>query len=120
VFHAGRLVVEVLFWPALFLVIWGELSPMPVIEGAANDKVLHFVAYFGLAAMAGAGLKARLSAIKAVVALIVIGGLLEILQGLVGRDMSVFDELANAAGAIAGGGLARLVVEPLRRRFAGD
>lgn len=118
--HAARLAVDALFWPALFLVIWGELTPMPVLEGAVNDKGLHFAAYFGLAAMASAGLKTRRAVIKAVAALIVFGGVLEILQGLVGRDMSVFDALANAAGAVSGGTLARFLVEPLRRRFAGD
>jgi VanZ family protein len=90
------------------------------IQPAVNDKLLHFTAYFGLAAMAAAGLKSRSSALKAVIALILLGGVLEIVQGLVGRDMSVFDELTNAAGAVVGGFLARLVIEPLRRRFARD
>ena len=119
--HAGRVIVDALFWPALLLVIWGELAP-PDVEGAigVNDKLLHFIAYFGLAAMAAAGLKTRLSAVKAVLALIVFGGVLEIVQGLVGRDMSVFDGLANAVGAVTGGVLARLVIEPLRQRIADE
>ena len=118
--HAARIVVDTLFWPALFLVIWGELGPPSDIVGGVNDKVLHFTAYFGLAAMAAAGLKTRRSALIAVVALILFGGALEIVQGFVGRDMSIFDELANAAGATIGGVLGRALIEPLRRRFARD
>jgi VanZ family protein len=53
-----------------------------------------------------------------VVALIFLGGVLEILQGMLGRDMSVYDEMANSAGAILGATLARLAVEPLRKRLA--
>jgi VanZ family protein len=115
--HAARLALDVLFWPALVLVVWGELGPND-LEAGINDKVLHVTAYFGLAVLAAAGVRARVSAIKAVVALILFGGVLELLQGLVGRDMSLFDELANAAGALTGGLLARLIVEPIRRRIA--
>lgn len=44
-----------IFLPALALVIWGELKPS-LPEPGNWDKVLHFTAYFGLAAIATAPL----------------------------------------------------------------
>ena len=117
--HAVRLADAVLFWPALAVVVWGEVfAPIHLhLLDRVNDKVLHFIAYFGLAVMAAAAFKGRRGAVWAVLALIVMGGVLEIVQGYVGRDMSLGDELANASGALIGGGMARMLVEFLRRRF---
>jgi VanZ family protein len=50
-----------------------------------------------------------------VIGLIGLGGVLEIIQGFVGRDMSVYDELANALGAVAGGVAGRGAVQMLRQ-----
>jgi len=123
VLHAVRIVDAVLFWPAMALVVYGELSSRPErlffsLFGAINDKVLHFEAYFMLGAMAAAALKSRKPVVWAVVGLIILGGVLEIIQSYVGRDMSFFDELANTTGAVSGAVIARLIVEPLRRRWA--
>ena len=119
--HAARMVDSVLLWPALLLVIWGELTVLsPETRWPINDKLVHFIAYFGLGAMAAAALKRRRPVILAVLGLICLGGALEIVQGWVGRDRSFLDEVANTAGAITGAGLARLIVEPLRRRVADE
>ena len=116
--HAARLGDIVLFYPALLLVIWGELSPNePTVLEGASDKLLHFIAYFGLSAMAAAAVKSRRWAIVAAVGLIALGGILEIVQGFIGRDMSAYDELANTMGVLVGGFAARTIVEPLRRRL---
>jgi VanZ family protein len=121
-FHLARLADAVLFWPALTFVVWGELVA-PEGRGLLNflarinDKALHFIAYFILAAMAGAAFRDRRPVFTAVLALIVLGGALETLQGFVGRDSSAYDALANTVGAVTGGLLARTVVEPLRRRI---
>lgn len=117
--HTLRIAVAILFWPVLALVIWGEvLAPDGLsIFAYFNDKILHFNAYFIMAAMAAAAFRRRRGVIAAVLALILLGGVLEIVQHFTGRDASVYDELANAAGAILGGNLARIAVEPLRRRF---
>jgi VanZ family protein len=117
--HAARIADVILFYPALLLVIWGELTPRPaeVIEGY-NDKLLHFIAYFGLAAIAAIAVRRRKAAILAALGLIVLGGILEIIQGFVGRDMSLYDEFANTLGVVVGGFAARSIVEPLRRRLA--
>jgi len=119
--HAARIADEILFYPALGLVIWGELTPSEPhfldFLGELNDKALHFIAYFGLAAMAAAALKNRRPAVLASLALIVLGGVLEMVQGFTGRDMSFYDELANTAGVIAGTVSARAIIERLRSRF---
>ncbi len=90
-----------LFWPAVALVIWGELSPG---GGLPNvwDKLQHFVAYGGLAGMAVLGVGEKRHAIRIAAALIVMGALLEFVQAFVGRDASYLDELANSLGALCG------------------
>ena len=117
--HALRIGDAVLFWPVLFYVIWGEVGTLQVPDylEEANDKTLHFMAYFVLAAMAGAALKKRSAVIGAALALIALGGVLEIIQGFVGRDMSLYDELANTGGVIIGAVVGWLLVKALRERL---
>lgn len=92
-----------LFWPAVALIAWGELTPHPpAFTEHVWDKSLHFTAYFGLASMATVVLGAQRRTLWAVVGLIALGGVLEILQGYTGRDPDVFDAVANTLGAISG------------------
>lgn len=95
-----------LFWPALILVVWGELTPHPP-HLDAPDKLLHFLAYFGLSGIATTALAHRRAVLAIVLGLIALGGALEILQSFTGRDAEWLDEAANAAGAVLGalGGL---------------
>ena len=65
--------------------------------------------------MAAAGFKRRRQVALASLGLIVLGGTLEIIQGFIGRDMSLLDEAANTIGVAVGGLTARVVVEALRR-----
>jgi VanZ family protein len=118
-FHAARIADAILFWPLLAFVIWGELSAPPNLPLIVhfNDKVQHFTAYFILSAMAAGAVKRRGTALWACASLILLGGVLEIVQGFTGRDMSIYDELANSLGAIVGTISARAVIEPLRRRL---
>lgn len=80
------------------------------------DKVGHFLAYAGLAALISLsfeGTKARLGALMGAVAL---GALLEWGQSHVpGRDMSLLDGMANALGVMTGAIVFRLREEGLRR-----
>jgi VanZ family protein len=93
-----------LFWPAVLLVAWGELTPHPPgLEVEVWDKALHFMAYFGLAGLATVALSARRPALWAVLSLAILGGVLEILQGFTGRDPSLYDEIANILGVGLGG-----------------
>jgi VanZ family protein len=120
--HAARIAVGILFYPALATVIWGELAgPEPQLLGFLedfNDKILHFFAYFALAAMAAAACKERRSMLFASIGLMLLGAILEVLQGFMRRDMSFYDEVANVAGVLVGGIASRAVVEILRQRVA--
>lgn len=90
----------ILFLPAAAGVIGGELGPGAQVP--MNDKITHFTAYFVLALLATVALKARLRALWATLALIAMGGALEIVQGFVGRDCDIMDEVANSLGAVGG------------------
>jgi VanZ family protein len=121
VLHAARLADAFLFWPVLALVIWGELRPdLPDALHEINDKLLHFGAYFVLGAMAGGAVKRRGRVKWVILGLILVGAGMELLQAYVGRDASVFDEVANSVGAIGGALLARFVLDPLRERWGYD
>ena len=118
VLHRLRLTDAVVFWPVVLLVVWGSLIPSSVIQVPLyNDKLLHFISYFVLAAMGVTAFRARRPALLVVLGLMVLGGVLEIIQDFVGRQTSIADQLANTLGVLVGGILARLVVERLRRRF---
>ena len=88
-----------LFWPALVLVVWGELTPHPP-RLDAPDKLLHFLAYFGLSGIATTALGRHVVAV--ILGLIALGGMLEIAQMFTGRDAEWLDEAANAMGAVLG------------------
>jgi VanZ family protein len=103
VMKLSHLLALYLFWPAVLVVLWGELDPHPELEQEFWDKSLHFMAYFGLAGLGTVALNAGRRAAWAVLGLIAFGGFLEIVQGVIGRDMSLYDELANALGALGGG-----------------
>jgi VanZ family protein len=91
----------VLFWPALALVVWGELTPHPPTIHAP-DKLLHFTAYFGLAGIATVALQRGRGVLVALLCLVALGGALEIVQSFTGRDAEMLDEVANAVGATLG------------------
>lgn len=106
-----------LFWPAVLLVTWGELTPSPPrLEAHVWDKLLHFTAYFGLAGMAAWSLKTRHALALAVLGLIAFGGLLEIVQGMTGRDADIFDEVANTLGALSGTAVGLLLIRLVEGR----
>jgi VanZ family protein len=99
------------FWPAVAVIAWGELRAVPDEDGLPYwDKLLHFTAYFGLAWLATLAWGRRVHALVIVAVVAMLGGLLEILQGLVGRDAEWGDMLANLLGALAGGGIALLLL----------
>ncbi len=110
----SHLLAFYLFWPAAALVVWGELDPQPPdLETIIWDKALHFIAYFGLAGIVSVALKADRRVVAATLGLIVLGGVLEILQGFTGRDPSLLDEVANTLGALCGAGAGWLLIRML-------
>ncbi|MBN9588544.1 MAG: VanZ family protein [Alphaproteobacteria bacterium] len=92
-----------LFWPGVALIAWGELTPNPpTVAQHIWDKAEHFTAYFGLAAMATLVVGLRRPLAWAILGIIALGGVLEILQGLLGRDAELGDFIANTTGALVG------------------
>jgi VanZ family protein len=103
--HLARRVVAWLVLPALAVVIFGELTHSDVLgslEVHVWDKALHFTAYFGLSLMTTIAVRADRRALWWAAGLIALGGALEILQGMTGRDADIFDEVANTLGILTG------------------
>ena len=94
----------ILFWVIAVLVFYGELGPGD-IGFSVWDKLQHFGAYALMAGLLTVSLEARRWWLWGLLALVAMGGVLEILQGIVGRDMSFRDEIANTLGVIAGGSM---------------
>ena len=100
-------------WPAIALVAWGELTPSPpqeVSELLGWDKAQHFIAYFGLALMGVLGWAHRRRPLVIFLGVITLGGTLELLQAVVGRDAEWGDMAANTLGAGTGTVLAALLL----------
>jgi VanZ family protein len=92
-----------LFWPAMAVVIWGELTPHPPQAAALLwDKAEHFIAYFGLTLLASLAWGLRRSLVLVLAGMVALGGALEIIQSFVGRDAEWGDFLANDLGALTG------------------
>ena len=109
-----------LFWPAVAVVVWGELTPHPPSAAALMwDKAEHFIAYFGLTLLASLGWGLRRSLVFVFIAVVALGGALEILQSFVGRDAEWDDFFANSLGALAGLVLAVIYLSIPRRLVAG-
>jgi VanZ family protein len=100
------MIVLVCYWIALFLgTHWPRAHE--VLRIGASDKALHFCAYFGLALLVGVNwsLRAPFGWRQRGIALllvVVFGALDELTQIPVGRDASIYDWLADAAGAVLG------------------
>jgi VanZ family protein len=117
--HWFRRIDSWLIAPALLIVILGELAQLSAIDILASyfwDKALHFTAYFGLCLMTTIAVRANRNALWWALALVLLGGFLEIVQGFTGRDADIFDELANTLGVLAGLTLGWVGVTALRAR----
>jgi VanZ family protein len=107
-----------LFWPAVAVVVWGELTPHPPSAAALMwDKAEHFIAYFGLTLLASLAWGLRRSLAWVFAAVVALGGALEIIQSFVGRDAEWGDFFANDLGAVAGLSVAVLYLLIPRRRL---
>ena len=116
-----RRVGLVMFWPALAVVLWGELTPHPPrLPGPwVWDKFDHFTAYFGLSLLATLAWGLRRSLVWVILGLMAVGGSLEIIQSMVGRDGEWGDFLANDLGALLGFVVAAAYLAIPRRLVAG-
>lgn len=84
----------------LFALIYFSLVPTVPSAEAVGDKILHFLAYGGLVALAAAAWP-RLRLLVLFLGASFMGAILEIGQGLleIGRTASFADQLANMIGA---------------------
>jgi VanZ family protein len=101
----ARLIDAWLILPAILVVVYGELTHdrlVDVVTFGIWDKALHFTAYFGLCLMTTIATRANRRALWWALGLVLMGGMLEILQGMTGRDADIFDELANTIGVTTG------------------
>ena len=116
-----RRIGKVMFWPALIVVAWGELTPHPPrLAGPFQwDKLDHFIAYFGLSLLATLAWGLRRSLVWVFLAMVALGGSLEIIQSFVGRDAEWGDFLANDLGAMLGLALAIAYLAVPRRLVGG-
>jgi VanZ family protein len=105
------------FWPAVAVVAWGELAgpqQQEFPDFLVWDKAQHFTAYFGLALLATLGWGRRIRASVILGAVLLLGGVLEILQAFLGRDAQWADMGANTLGAVLGLGLGFLMLRAAR------
>lgn len=89
------------------IVVAGSLAPSRGVDLSGGDKMLHLIAYLGLALWFGGVYRPARYPLVAT-ALIALGLVLEVIQSHVGRSMEVADMVANAAGVLGGIGLSRL------------
>ena len=97
----------------LFGVVVGSLLPGSAVPGmGTSDKLLHFAAYAFLALWFG-GLSHREAHGRVALGLLLLGALLEVLQGVFAlhRNADLRDLLANALGIAFGILLARTIAE---------
>jgi VanZ family protein len=89
-------------WAMVAAVVWVSLTPRPPEVGVLGaDKLAHFAAYLLLAGWFGALYAGRSRAAWGL-ALVLLGVVLEFLQGLGGlRQLDPWDMLANALGVTA-------------------
>jgi VanZ family protein len=103
------------------LVLALSLTPRPAaFLGALNvyDKLWHFIAYaaLGFFAMRAVDRRGLLSFVVTIAGCTAFGGLIEIIQPLVGRKRDLGDFLINLAGAAIGAAIAALLSRVSRSR----
>jgi len=96
--------VQALFFAALIVVVLGTLAPGSSIPSPPiwNDKLLHFVGYFGLGLLGGMGWPDRRTTLFFLMPMF--GMALEVIQGVFipWRAFEWADGVANIVGAVAG------------------
>jgi VanZ family protein len=97
-------------WTLLVVAVVASLAPRDGGAFSFSDKLTHVVGYTGLCASfllaavsprRGPGRFPR-SAVAVTVAVAVVGAVLELLQGYVGRSVDVLDVGANVVGCVGG------------------
>lgn len=107
------------FFAATALVLYMALRPVPDTPGGIWDKAQHFIAFYVLAGLGALGFAKRSTWLLAV-GLVVLGALIEILQGtpLIHRDAEFFDLVADTLGV--GAALCPMLLPTLRAWLGRD
>ena len=115
----------VVAWTLLFVAVVASLTPREGNGLSFSDKWTHVVGYTALCAsflLAAVWLPRRgpgrfpRSAVAVTVAVALVGAVIELLQGYVGRTVDVLDVAANIAGCVGG----RLLWGALRSALSTD
>lgn len=95
-----RLILRLAAATLLTILVALMIGPFGALEAKTHvwDKAAHFVA-FGVILLCLGLLFSRLPRIALVIGAVIVGGAVEIIQGLTGRDASWGDLLADALGA---------------------
>ena len=106
--HTAKIVLSLMVLVELYL----SLRTFDGVATIANfDKLMHFSMYAANAVVAALAFPVARSYVFALLLLFLLGPLIEFLQHFApGRDASVFDQLANTAGLLAGALLSRVIV----------
>lgn len=113
-----RSLLRLLLLIYVLFVIYMSLQPPSDGPVFYYDKLAHYLAYFAMAVMALLSFNSTRARFVAFALVLILGALLELGQSFVaGRDMSVYDGLANALGALSGLLLFRLVGDSLARQL---
>jgi hypothetical protein len=103
----GIWVILASYWIALFIATHVPME-MVLLPGGVSDLVPHFITYAVLAVLFGVALQVTARQVNgrhfvaAWVLLVVYGAIDEVTQPLVGRQASLLDWLADAAGVAVG------------------
>ena len=94
----------VLFAIGLVAIPLGCLLPLSRLPPLPNDKLLHFIAFGGMALLAGRMARTPGCIVLALGAVLIASWIIELLQNLVpGRKFCWRDMAANAAGVLCAG-----------------
>ena len=86
------------------------LPPRSTLDLGNNDKLSHFLAYSILATNALLIRVFRSNTLLLILCLVIYGGLLEFFQGFIpGREVSIWDMVANSGGVLIGFSLVQLI-----------
>ncbi|HEY8023240.1 MAG TPA: VanZ family protein [Burkholderiaceae bacterium] len=100
-----------LFAIGLTTITAGCLTPKGWLPSLPNDKLLHFLAFGGLALLAGRIADTRIELLAWLAGLLLAGALIEGLQSLIpGRNFCWRDIAANAAGIATAAACSRVVL----------
>ena len=103
------LIFRILFVGAFLGVTVLSVLPAPQMDGLESDKLGHLIAYAVLTLLLVLSLSVDRRVPPrfwvAVMALLLYGGLIEVLQHYIGREFDLADMAANAIGVIVGAGV---------------